>query len=213
VAAILNDLDIRASDLLQSNGIVWVEGPSDRVYLVDWISKWSGRELREGVHYQCVFYGGRLLSRLTAEGGKQSENGPIDILLTNRNLVMVMDSDKNSKHGQINATKRRMRDAVQQAGGYAWVTKGREIENYLPAVAVASYLGVVKAKQSSPFRHFDEYIDAIQAGAGRKYLRDKVRFASSIVELAGDEALARVLDLDERMKAVVGRIRAWNGAT
>lgn len=34
---LLNDLDIRASDLLQSNGIVWVEGPSDRVYVKRWI--------------------------------------------------------------------------------------------------------------------------------------------------------------------------------
>lgn len=29
---ILDDLDVRASDLLQSNCIVWVEGPSDRIY-------------------------------------------------------------------------------------------------------------------------------------------------------------------------------------
>lgn len=31
--SILNDLGIKASDLLQSNGIIWVEGPSDRVYI------------------------------------------------------------------------------------------------------------------------------------------------------------------------------------
>ncbi|MFZ6708986.1 ATP-dependent nuclease [Undibacterium sp. TC9W] len=30
---ILDDLDVRASDLLQANGIIWVEGPSDRIYL------------------------------------------------------------------------------------------------------------------------------------------------------------------------------------
>ena len=29
---ILDDLEARASDLLQANGIVWVEGPSDRIY-------------------------------------------------------------------------------------------------------------------------------------------------------------------------------------
>ena len=29
---VLDDLDVRASDLLQANGIVWVEGPSDRLY-------------------------------------------------------------------------------------------------------------------------------------------------------------------------------------
>lgn len=30
---ILNDLDVKASDLLQSNGIIWVEGLSDRIYI------------------------------------------------------------------------------------------------------------------------------------------------------------------------------------
>ena len=31
-ANIINDLGAKASDLLQANGIVWVEGPSDRIY-------------------------------------------------------------------------------------------------------------------------------------------------------------------------------------
>ncbi len=30
---ILDDLDVKASDILQSNGIIWVEGPSDRIYI------------------------------------------------------------------------------------------------------------------------------------------------------------------------------------
>ncbi|MCF6157642.1 MAG: hypothetical protein E3K32_03505 [wastewater metagenome] len=58
---ILDDLDVRASDLLQANGIIWLEGPSDRLYFNRWIELWSDGELKEGSHYQCVFYGGRLL--------------------------------------------------------------------------------------------------------------------------------------------------------
>lgn len=34
---VLDDLDVRASDLLQANGIVWVEGISDVIYLRSWI--------------------------------------------------------------------------------------------------------------------------------------------------------------------------------
>lgn len=64
---ILDDLDVRASDLLQSNGVIWVEGPSDRIYLNRWIDLWSEGKLSEGNHYQCVFYGGRLLSHLSSE--------------------------------------------------------------------------------------------------------------------------------------------------
>lgn len=64
---ILDDLDVRASDLLQANGVIWVEGPSDRVYLNRWIHLYSNGLLKEGTHYQIIFYGGRLLNHLSAE--------------------------------------------------------------------------------------------------------------------------------------------------
>ena len=30
---VLDDLGAKASDIFQSNGIIWVEGPSDRIYI------------------------------------------------------------------------------------------------------------------------------------------------------------------------------------
>ena len=35
---ILTDMGYKASDLLQSNGIIWVKGPSDRIYLNYWLN-------------------------------------------------------------------------------------------------------------------------------------------------------------------------------
>ena len=61
------DLGHRPSDLLQSNFIVWVEGPSDRIYIKHWL-KLGAPELEEGSDYQIMFYGGRLLSHLTLDG-------------------------------------------------------------------------------------------------------------------------------------------------
>ena len=34
VLQVLNDLGIRAADILQANFVLWVEGPSDRIYLI-----------------------------------------------------------------------------------------------------------------------------------------------------------------------------------
>jgi putative ATP-dependent endonuclease of OLD family len=34
---VLTDMGYKASDLLQANGIVWVEGPTDRIYLKRWL--------------------------------------------------------------------------------------------------------------------------------------------------------------------------------
>lgn len=38
---LLDDLGARASDLLKSNYVVWVEGPSDRIYVNHWIGEWA----------------------------------------------------------------------------------------------------------------------------------------------------------------------------
>lgn len=103
---ILDDLEIRASDLLQSNGVIWVEGPSDRLYFNRWVELWSNGTLREEAHYQCVFYGGRLLAHLSAEVPGEGEPKLIKILSTNRKAIMLIDSDKRTESDPINDTKK-----------------------------------------------------------------------------------------------------------
>ncbi len=60
------DLGYKASDIMQANAVIWVEGPSERIYLKHWISA-VAPELKEGIHYSLMFYGGRLLNHLSAE--------------------------------------------------------------------------------------------------------------------------------------------------
>ena len=60
------ELGYRASDLLQANSIVWVEGPSDRIYLKHWLNA-AAPELREGIEFSIMFYGGKMLSHLSGE--------------------------------------------------------------------------------------------------------------------------------------------------
>ncbi len=103
--SVLDDLGIRASDILQSNGIIWVEGPSDRIYLKHWIDLYSERGFLEGTHYQCVFYGGKLLAHLNAKKGTSQEDG-VDILKANRNLAILIDSDRRKATSRINDTKK-----------------------------------------------------------------------------------------------------------
>jgi len=90
---VLDDLDVRASDLLQSNVVIWVEGPSDRIYLNKWIDLYSEGKLSEGNHYQCVFYGGRLLSHLSSKDPESVDEG-VSILRVNRNAIVLNDIKK-----------------------------------------------------------------------------------------------------------------------
>lgn len=139
-SSILEDLDVRGSDILQANGIIWVEGPSDRIYIKKWIDVMAEGRLREGAHYTFMFYGGKVLSHFDALPPEELPK-KIAMLAVNRNIAVVMDSDRRpqpwrTKTGkqrkpqkQLNATKREIIRQVEKHGGYAWVTAGKEIEN------------------------------------------------------------------------------------
>lgn len=127
------DLGYRPSDLVQSNAIIWVEGPSDRIYVKAWIDALAPGEFVEGLHFSIMFYGGRLLSGLTADDPQELEEF-ISLRRLNRYMAVVMDSDKSSPRARINDTKRRLRDELNddERTGFAWITAGYTIENYVP---------------------------------------------------------------------------------
>jgi len=210
---ILDDLDVRASDLLQSNGIVWVEGPSDRLYFNTWIELWTNGELREGVHYQCVFYGGRLLAHLSADPPNEDSDREeaLRILRVNRNALMMIDSDRGAEEQELNGTKQRITREMDNIGGTCWITKGREIENYIPASAVASLYKKDSARQVGTYQPFSDYLDEIEKGEGSKFLSNKVVFADRICRVLRKGDIMPVLDLAERLDEACSRIRKWNG--
>ena len=143
---ILNDLGIKASDILQSNGVIWVEGPSDRIYINKWIDLWSNGKIKEGKHYQCVFYGGRLLSNVTLT--EKEKNDLINLLNVNRNSIILIDSDKKNKQASINTTKKRIEEEANKNNILCWITKGREIENYVPEKLVKEIIGIPDSKET-----------------------------------------------------------------
>lgn len=207
---ILDDLDVRASDLLQSNGIIWVEGPSDRIYINRWISLWSDDALVEGTHFQCVFYGGRLLSHLSSQDPNTVEEA-VSILRVNRNAVVLMDSDKKTPEAVLNETKRRVIYEVQAMGGMPWVTHGKEVENYIPAEAVANLLNISnQVNQVDQYQNFFDYLDALSDGAGKRYLSKKPLLAEQLVPCMSRDNISNILDLPEQLNNLCSIIRSWN---
>ncbi len=130
---ICNDLGYKASDILQANCIIWVEGPSDRIYLNYWV-KHKNPKLIEGIHYSIMFFGGRLFSHLTAMDDDERKNDLDDFISVrnlNRNTIIMFDSDKENSRKHLSPTKKRLKKEFNEGKGFAWVTKGREVENYL----------------------------------------------------------------------------------
>lgn len=137
---LLDDLGARASDILQSNYVIWVEGPSDRTYVNYRIGKWAEEKsvhLVEGIHYSVMLYGGRLLNALDASPDGSNEK-LISLFRINTHFCILMDSDKMSKNTRLGKTKTRVIEECKQSGAMHWITWGSTIENYVPADVLAT---------------------------------------------------------------------------
>lgn len=215
------DLGCRASDIVQANAVVWVEGPSDRIYIRHWLNCYDP-DLVEGIHYSVMFYGGRLLSHLGAESDAIEDF--ISLRSLNRNSIVLMDSDKASAGAKVNETKRRISSAFSGSHELAWITAGREIENYvrpdllhscLSRIYPSTYGGMASTGKYDHALHFKRKGTAKRrsgqlAGASGGDLVstvDKVRLAKEVSEREAD---LDVLDLKARIAEVAAIIRRAN---
>jgi putative ATP-dependent endonuclease of OLD family len=206
-SGILDDLDIRASDILQSNGVIWVEGPSDRVYINRYIELMSDGKLREGAHYQCVFYGGRLLARVSADPENDEH---VNLLKVNRHACLVMDSDKRTTRARINSTKTRMKGEVEAVDGYVWITDAREIENSIPLDALRAYYSDESMTQVGETESFSDYLNNYRAGEGDVFLANKVLFAEKVVPHITKEMVESDVKLKGHVRKVCNKVAVWN---
>ena len=117
---------------------------------------------------------------------------------------MIIDSDRDKPHKLINATKRRLQGEFDKGPGHAWITDGREIENYLPAQQVQAALRAVCPK-STPTSGFGRYENALRLRGlkGSETHAPKVDIARYIVENC--PADLSVLDLRSR----INKLRAF----
>jgi len=200
---ILNDLDVRASDLLQTNGIIWVEGPSDRVYIKKWMEILCDSKFTEGEDYQFLYYGGRLLSHYTTD---DQRDDLINVLTTNRNAAILIDSDKKYQAAPINETKKRIKSEFESRELFCWITKGKEIENYISLEVISAIYSDAPELQCEQYQLFPDYIMQQEAGFPGK----KVPFAISIAEHTTINNIGTVLDLKEKIELLHSEIGNWN---
>ncbi|BBB30424.1 ATP-dependent nuclease [Neptunomonas japonica] len=142
----LDSLGVKASQILQANTVLWVEGPSDRIYLKKLIDIYSDGELKEGKDYSFLYFGGTNLASFTALD--DIDENLINILSTSRKAYLIADSDCSSQtnrdDGAFKAYLGSMLGRLQAANAdnagldstvedyvKVWITEGREIENYI----------------------------------------------------------------------------------
>ena len=201
---IIDDLGHKASDLIQANGIIWVEGPSDRIYINHWLKVLCGSEFKEGIDYQFMYYGGKLLSQYTDEVEGEQVADLINIMHLNRNAIVVMDSDKRASDEKIRDAKIRVKNEVERTENMVWITAGREIENYIPSDAIKKMFGKDK-KQIDQYDSFPNYIKSEDPN----FLHHKVEFAKRVIEFI-DKENSKILDVEEKIKMIYSEIERWN---
>lgn len=126
-----------------------------------------------------MFYGGRLLSHLSASDETVGEF--IELLKLNRFSSIVIDSDKRSEQSQINSTKRRLADEVEASNGIAWVTTGREIENDIQKDIFEA--ACEKLSKCSAANLEDRYADRLARADDAIKQIDKIRLAKEVSAL------------------------------
>lgn len=213
---ILDDIGCHASDILQSNYVIWVEGPSDRIYLNHWINSYSP-SLVEGIHYTIMFYGGALIRHLTASDDASDEF--IKLRDLNRNMAIIFDSDKDNEDAPLKPNVRKIVNEMSEGRGIAWVTAGREIENYVDGKKIQNALKIIHprlylkpaptGRYDNSFHFFTHVDKEGEASRSTRYKSaDKVSLANKICEEAVDFS---VLDLEERVQELTNSIRLANG--
>ena len=203
---ILDDMDFRASDIFQSNCIVWLEGPTDRVYFNKWIELWTNGSIVEGSHYQCAFYGGKILSHHSVNQ-ESSDLKFVNMLKINRHCILIMDSDKKNIEDTLNYTKERIIQEINDIDGIVWVTKGNEIENYIPVKTLQFY-----QKDLDEIMQFQKFSDYSKLMKEKKIdiNFDKVQFANEIKNYLTKDDIEEWYDLKEKLDLICKQIKTWN---
>lgn len=220
----LDDLGIRASDLLQANSVIWVEGPSDRIYLKRWMElvnrELGGPELIEGIDYAIMFYGGRLLSHVSLERDETvlpDVNHFVQLLRINQRSAIMMDCDRsNSLEDPINTTKKRIIDECERHGLHHWLTDGREIENYLTTgtvEAAVKAIGITIDDRRFKVTRFQSFNEAFKKLTGTKtdYAANKVLWAHRLVKHIELQDISP--DLKKRVTSLIQFIRRRPAST
>jgi putative ATP-dependent endonuclease of the OLD family len=204
--SIFQDLGVRASDLLQANAVVWLEGPSDRIYFNRWIKEWSYGAIKENVHYTCVYSAGSLLAHYCFEDpGSLSDEEFIRALKINQHAIVLIDSDRRNESDPLKSRAARIVEEVDQVGGFSWITAGKEVENYIPEAALCALFD----KDVAVPQPFDDFFSMVKGPRGGDL--DKIKLAQNVSPLITRDMIAGHSDLAARLDGVCEKITSWNG--
>lgn len=135
---LLAALGHRPGDVMQPSGIIWVEGPSDKIYLKIWLDAYARENglttIRWGLDCDVVWYGGHNITYVNMEHYfKPDASGKpalLSLLTLNPNASFLLDAD----HGadgtkQFFDQKKRVLEECKTSGRFCWLVEPQCIED------------------------------------------------------------------------------------
>ncbi|MFK7818770.1 MAG: hypothetical protein AB8G99_08620 [Planctomycetaceae bacterium] len=212
LARILDNIGASGSDILQANGVVWVEGPSDIIFLTRWIEMFSrekpGCTPRQGIDFQFQMFGGALLDSLCLTYADLSEQDQlkklIDMFSFSRNAYVIIDSDALLRNDTIvdNSNFQEAKRLINQ--------------QFVSLNAQGFKVGLWYDEGNTARYSIESYLDEdTLREVGERKSESKVRYAQKIVDSWGPEKKLSDFksDLKPRINDLVGCIRSWQSGT
>lgn len=212
---VISELGAKPSDLLQANGIIWVEGPSDCLYINRWLELCTGGRLKEGRDYQCAFYGGALLARTQFVPPEEAEAELVNLFRVNPNIIVVCDGDRSGTHVKLKKRVRRISREVKKIPlAHVWVTQAREIENYIPGSVLTKALSLKALPDPTQYDAFfprkgSPGASYVETQLSRKGVH-KMDLAALSLPHMDSATMAERFDWKQQMEQMVKLIDSWN---
>lgn len=206
--SILDNLGCRGSDLLQCNGVVWVEGPSDVVYIRKWIEMYAnegGKPVpQQGRDYEFQMYGGTLLDSICVmENGNQDDEALkkiVKMFSFSRNAYVVIDSD---------ATKTQSGEIVDQSNfskAKTYIKCQIKVLNDCGA-----NLGLWYESGNTEVKTIEDYLDEKSINSVAKSIPKKQRAQRIVAMYDENKKLADFKDgLKAQTESLFNAIERWN---
>jgi hypothetical protein len=132
IGLLFDELGLSGADLLNAKCIIWIEGPSDRIYIKKWLELKQLSEgsdyYREGIDYVFATYGA-ILEVLKPE----------TLLSINKHNFVLIDKDSAEEQELPTDSKKVQTKLLLEANDInAFITQKYTIESYLPREVLIS---------------------------------------------------------------------------
>lgn len=213
---LLESLGLKNSDLILSNGIIWVEGPSDVIYIKTFLNMYirdnnNCSDLEYGRDYIFGMYGGTLLYNYYFYE-KSSDPKDIKKIIAftefNKNFYIVIDSDaaedvKNNSDQTID----------KSTFGTAKYYIAKEITKHQKH---KKNIGIWYEKNNKTYNTIEKYIEGpneLKNLIGKK-LNSKVEKSIKVIKFLNDNENIKLIDvgeeLNKKIKDIYNKIESWS---